>query len=82
MQIRLMVMKMNDLQNLDPVTFKPGWNGVPYNGDWIIANTLIPSRKLTTEEVNDMVEKILSFKTPTSIERTKDGVIVSFKGEL
>jgi hypothetical protein len=43
----------------EKVTYRPGWNGKPYKGDgWIVANTLIPSRKLTKKEMTDQVNAI------------------------
>jgi hypothetical protein len=46
----------------EPVTYKAGWNGKPYKGDdWIVANTMIPSRPLTKKEVEDQVNAIKAY---------------------
>jgi hypothetical protein len=46
----------------EPVTWKAGWNGKAYEGsDWMIANSLIPSRRLTKKEVTDMANKMEEF---------------------
>jgi hypothetical protein len=44
---------------LDEVIWTPGWNGQPYTTDnWIIVNSIIPSRKLTKEEMDYMEYKM------------------------
>jgi hypothetical protein len=43
----------------EPLTWKPGWNGQAYKGDdWIIANSMIPSRPLTKKEITDFANKM------------------------
>ena len=59
-----------------PLTWKPGWNGHPYKGDdWIVANTMIPSRPLTKEEMAKQKKGIVAFakKTGQKVTVTKDG---------
>jgi hypothetical protein len=59
----------------EPVTYRPGWNGKPYKGDnWVVANTMIPSRPLTQKERTDQanaIKKILEKKGKT-VKLTKD----------
>ena len=43
----------------EKIIWKPGWNGKPYKGDdWIIANSLVPNRKLTKKEMKDIARKM------------------------
>lgn len=45
------------------LVWKPGWNGQAYKGDdWIIANCIVPNRKLTKEEMEDLNRKLNIFK--------------------
>lgn len=63
--------KKGSTKKLPPVTYRPGWNGKAYKGDnWIIANTMIPSRKLTEEEIKAQATAIKKFAKATGKKYT------------
>jgi hypothetical protein len=46
----------------EPVTWKPGWNGQAYKGDdWVVANSLVASRKLTKAEQEKLAKGYAKF---------------------
>jgi hypothetical protein len=59
----------------EKISWKPGWNGKPYKGDdWIVANTMCPSRPLTKEEMQEH-EKIMvaaAKKSGKNVKVTRD----------